>query len=240
MTTHANLTFNDALGIIYTATDGSIVQYNGADFAWTLTGSALVLFMSYGVGFFYSGLLRRPNALSAQLVITAIMAVVTVEWVVVGYSLTFSQGNGFIGSFEFIGLRNVTGQRGNGLEHTPRLLQALYQLSFAVITPAISFGAMAERGSIGGVCPRSGPCGCTDWAGGCLILATLWSIIVCLARSFCPSHIPFRSTTLSLTPVRSSANLCPKPYFLQFGAPVASSTRWETWTMRGADPYISK
>jgi hypothetical protein len=52
MTTHANLTFNDALGIIYTAADGSTVQYSGGDISWTITASALVLFMSYGVGFF--------------------------------------------------------------------------------------------------------------------------------------------------------------------------------------------
>jgi Amt family ammonium transporter len=120
---------------------------SAGDNAWMLTSAALVLLMSGpGLALFYSGLVRRKNVLGTMMQTFAMMAVITVLWALVSYSLAFSSGNAFIG-----GLHNVF-LRGVGL--TPNATYAptipaqtfmVYQLMFAIITPALITGAFAER-----------------------------------------------------------------------------------------------
>ncbi len=116
------------------------------DTAWMLTSSALVLLMTPGLAFFYGGMVRAKNILNMLMKSFVAMSVVTVLWVLVGYSLAFSSGNAFIGGFSWAGLRGV------GLEPQatyaatfPHQLHMAYQLMFAIITPALISGAIAER-----------------------------------------------------------------------------------------------
>jgi Amt family ammonium transporter len=117
---------------------------NGADTAWILTSTALVLFMTLpGLALFYGGLVRNKNVLSVLLHCFAIAGIVTLLWLVVGYSLAFDQGNAFIGGlgkamFAGIGKDSLTGT-------IPESLFAIFQLTFAIITPALVVGAYAER-----------------------------------------------------------------------------------------------
>jgi Amt family ammonium transporter len=128
------------------AADAAVARSAG-DNAWVLTSSLLVLMMTGpGLALFYSGLVRRKNVLGTMMQSFAMMAVITVLWVVCGYSLAFSPGNAVIG-----GLHNAF-LHGVGL--TPNMAYAptipeqsfmIYQLMFAIITPALIAGAFAER-----------------------------------------------------------------------------------------------
>ena len=117
------------------------------DNAWMLTCAALVLMMTGpGLALFYSGLVRRKNVLSTMMYSFALMAVVTVIWAVYGYSLAFSEGNPFIGGFGYLFLNNVgiapNADYGATIPHQTYMI---YQLMFAIITPALISGAFAER-----------------------------------------------------------------------------------------------
>lgn len=120
---------------------------SAGDNAWMLTSAALVLMMSGpGLALFYGGLVRRKNILATMMQTFAMMAVITVLWAVVSYSLAFGDGNAFIG-----GLHNVF-LRGVGLKPDPAYAATIplqtfmvYQLMFAIITPALITGAFAER-----------------------------------------------------------------------------------------------
>jgi ammonium transporter, Amt family len=120
---------------------------SAGDNAWMLTSAALVLMMSGpGLALFYSGLVRRKNVLGTMMQTFAMMAVITVLWALVSYSLAFGTGNAFIG-----GLHNVF-LRGVGLDPNPAYAATIpaqtfmiYQLMFAIITPALITGAFAER-----------------------------------------------------------------------------------------------
>jgi Amt family ammonium transporter len=120
---------------------------SGADNAWMLASSALVLMMTGpGLALFYSGLVRRKNVLATMMQSFAMMAMSTVLWAVVSYSLAFDSGNWFIGGLHHVFLRGV------GLtpdpDYSPTIpLQTymVYQLMFAIITPALVTGAFAER-----------------------------------------------------------------------------------------------
>jgi Amt family ammonium transporter len=120
---------------------------NGADTAWILTATALVLFMTIpGLSLFYGGLVRTKNALSVLMQCFAITCMVSILWLVVGYSLAFSDGgsaNAFIGGFSNV----MMGAIGEGtLAGTiPESAFALFQMTFAIITPALVIGAFAER-----------------------------------------------------------------------------------------------
>ncbi|RKO90771.1 ammonium transporter AmtB-like domain-containing protein, partial [Blyttiomyces helicus] len=110
-------------------------------------GAALVFVMTPGLGLFYSGMSGAKNALSLIMVCMLAFAVVTVQWVLFGFSLAFSESGGaFIGDFAHGGLEGVGAQ---GLLLTapqvPSVLYAMYQLMFATITPALIFGSVAER-----------------------------------------------------------------------------------------------
>jgi Amt family ammonium transporter len=118
-----------------------------ADNAWMLMSAALVLLMTGpGLALFYGGLVRRKNVLSTMMQSFAMMAIVTVVWAIVGYSLAFAPGNGFIGGLQHALLRGVGAQPDADYAATiPQQTFMIYQLMFAIITPALISGAFAER-----------------------------------------------------------------------------------------------
>jgi Amt family ammonium transporter len=111
--------------------------------AWMLMASALVLFMTPGLAFFYGGLVRGKNAVNMIMYSFVAMGVVSVVWLLWGFSLAFGSGNEFIGNFDHIGFRNVDPDLGPG--ETNSMLFAIFQMMFAIITPALITGAIAER-----------------------------------------------------------------------------------------------
>ena len=110
--------------------------------AWMLVASALVLFMTPGLAFFYGGLVRGKNVISTVMYSFIAMAVVSIVWVLWGYSLAFGSGNEFIGDFTHLGLNDVPATSEDSI---PPLLFAIFQMMFAIITPALITGAFAER-----------------------------------------------------------------------------------------------
>ncbi|MFZ8927654.1 MAG: ammonium transporter [Pseudohongiellaceae bacterium] len=123
---------------------------DGADTAWIMTSTALVLFMTIpGLSLFYGGLVRVRNVLSVLMQCFSITCVATLVWLSLGYSLAFSEGNAFVGGFSNILFSNVTEETTSGT--IPESIFALFQLTFAVITPALIFGGFAERVKYSGV-----------------------------------------------------------------------------------------
>lgn len=121
---------------------------NTADTAWLLTATALVLLMTPGLSFFYGGMVRLKNVVSTLLQSFIAMAVVSLLWVVVGFSLSFGHSfHGLIGDPRtFFMFSGVGGETHPDLAPTiPLMLFALFQLKFAIITPALITGAFAER-----------------------------------------------------------------------------------------------
>ena len=135
-----------------------------ADNAWMLVSSALVLLMTGpGLALFYGGLVRKKNVLATMLQSFAMMSLVTILWGLFGYSLAFGAGNSFIGGFEFSFLRGVGADPNSNYSATiPHLTFMIYQLMFAVITPALITGAFAERMKFKAM----------------LAFMTLWSVVV--------------------------------------------------------------
>lgn len=113
-----------------------------ADIAWMLVSTALVLLMTPALGFFYGGMVRSKNALNTLMMSFAALGPVAVLWAVIGYSLAFSPGSGFVGSLGYLGLRGVTLEPQGTIPH---LLFMAYQGTFAIITPALISGAVVER-----------------------------------------------------------------------------------------------
>jgi Amt family ammonium transporter len=120
---------------------------SSADNGWMLMSSALVLLMTGpGLALFYGGLVRKKNVLSTMMQSFALMAVVTVVWAVFGYSLSFGPGNSFIGGWHNLFLHGVGTQPDADYSSTlPAQTFMIYQLMFAIITPALITGAFAER-----------------------------------------------------------------------------------------------
>ena len=119
---------------------------NGADTAWMLMSTALVLLMTPALGFFYGGLVRSKNALNTIMMSVSALGFLGVAWAMVGYSLSFAPGNDFIGDFSRVGLRGV------GLEAQgtiPHVLFMAYQGTFFIITAALISGAVVERMAFG-------------------------------------------------------------------------------------------
>ncbi len=119
---------------------------NTGDTAWVLMSSALVLLMTPGLAFFYGGMVRKKNILSILMQCFIIMCLVSVWWVMAGYSLSFAPGKGFWGGLAWAGLNGV------GLEPyadyagtIPHQAFMIFQAMFAIITPALIIGAFAER-----------------------------------------------------------------------------------------------
>jgi Amt family ammonium transporter len=139
---------------------------SAGDNAWMLTSAALVLMMTGpGLALFYGGLVRRKNVLSTMMHSFAMMAVVSVIWAVVGYSIAFGEGTPFFGGLQYLFLHGVGADPNADYAGTiPQGTFMIYQLMFAVITPALISGAIAERMKFSGV----------------LLFMTLWLLIVYL------------------------------------------------------------
>ncbi|MGE3961110.1 MAG: ammonium transporter [Dehalococcoidia bacterium] len=135
--------------------------------AWLLMSCALVLFMTPGLAFFYGGMVRARNVLAMLMKNYVAMGVVTVLWVLVGASLAFS-GNTMLGDYSVIGNFDLWGLRDLGLSNDhfglpyPDNVQMMFQLTFAIITPALISGAIAERMKF------------TAWA----VFVAIWSLLV--------------------------------------------------------------
>jgi len=131
----------------------SAEELNSGDTAWILTSTALVLFMTLpGLSLFYAGLVRSKNAISVLMQCFAIACIVSVAWVVYGYSLAFTEGNSFIGgtsAFFLTGIGRDTLAPGTTMPHS---LFVIFQMTFAIITPALVVGAFAERMKFGAMC----------------------------------------------------------------------------------------
>ncbi|MAE64330.1 MAG: ammonia channel protein [Phycisphaeraceae bacterium] len=125
---------------------------NAGNTAFMLIASALVLLMTPGLAFFYGGLVRRKNVLSVLMQCMMCMCLMTVLWVVIGYSLAFGPTNaGFIGGLDHMFLKGV-GTEAYGDTAIPHVLFMAFQGMFAIITPALILGAYAERMKFGGFC----------------------------------------------------------------------------------------
>jgi Amt family ammonium transporter len=119
---------------------------SSADNAWILISSALVLLMTGpGLALFYGGLVRKKNVLATMMQSFAMMAVVTVLWGLIGYSLAFGSGGEYIGGLEHLFLRGVAAAPSDYAPTIPHQSFMVYQLMFAIITPALISGAFAER-----------------------------------------------------------------------------------------------
>ena len=137
---------------------------NAADTAWVMVSAALVLLMTPGLALFYGGLVRSKSALNMIMMSFAALGVVTITWVVLGYSLAFgSSGTGFIGDLRNIGLVDAIDQTVGAEGHKiPMLVFVMFQLTFAVITTALLSGAIADRTKF------------VSW----IVFAVVWSLVV--------------------------------------------------------------
>ena len=133
------------------------------DNAWMLVCSALVLMMTGpGLALFYGGLVRRKNVLATMMQSFIMMVVVTVLWAIVGYSLAFAKGSPFIGGLDFLFLNGVGTAPSAYAATIPHLTFMVFQLMFAIITPALITGAFAERMKFSAM----------------LLFCTLWVLVV--------------------------------------------------------------
>jgi Amt family ammonium transporter len=138
-----------------------------ADNAWMLVSSALVLMMTGpGLALFYGGLVRRKNTLATMMQSFVLMALITVLWALVGYSLAFGEGSAVLGDLRYALLRGVEGAPNSDYAPTiPHQTFMVFQLMFAIITPALIAGAFAERLKFSAL----------------LVFMTLWALVV-----YCP------------------------------------------------------
>src|SRR3989440_7127446 len=120
---------------------------NSGDTAWMLTSTALVLMMTIpGLALFYGGMVRKMNVLATVMQSFAVTCLVTVLWVIVGYSLAFTEGNPFFGGFSRLLLDGMGIDAINDLAKTiPESVYMCFQMTFAIITPALICGAFADR-----------------------------------------------------------------------------------------------
>lgn len=119
-------------------------EINAVDVSWMMVATTLVLFMTIpGIALFYAGMVRKKNVLSVVMQSFAICCAVTIVWYAVGYSLAFSGGNWFIGNFDNVFLKNIQIDTMHG--SIPEMLFMMFQMTFAILTPALMCGAFAER-----------------------------------------------------------------------------------------------
>jgi len=139
-----------------------VTPIDSGDTAWLLVCTAMVLLMTPGLAFFYGGMVRAKNVLAMLMQTYTAIAVVTVTWVVIGYSLAFADGNRLLGGLGFLGLGHQD-EPVPGFElSVPPVLFAMFQLMFAVITVALIAGAVADRMRFSGF----------------VAFAALWSVVV--------------------------------------------------------------
>ena len=134
---------------------------DAGDTAWMLAATALVLLMTPALGLFYAGLVRAKNTLNTFMMCIAALAVATITWALVGYSLAFSSGNGVIGGLDFAFLSGVAFAPRDGTK-IPHLLFMAFQATFCIVTTALVAGAVVERMRFGAF----------------LAFAALWSVLV--------------------------------------------------------------
>ncbi|MET9632198.1 ammonium transporter [Lentzea sp. NPDC006480] len=126
---------------------------NTGDTAWVLISAALVMLMTPGLAFFYGGMVRSKSVLNMLMMSFISLAVVSILWVLYGYSLAFGNdvGAGLLGNFDNIGLKGVLGALTGPADHQfPVLAFVMFQLMFAIITPALISGAIADRAKFWG------------------------------------------------------------------------------------------
>ncbi len=193
---------------------------DSGDIAWMLVASALVMLMTPGLAFFYGGLVRKKNILSIVMQCFMILCLVSLQWIFCGYSLAFGPDiGGVIGNLDWMGLAGVGMAPGPYAPHIPHRLFAIYQMMFAVITPALICGAFAERmrfsafclfsllwsllvyapvahwvWGVGGFLGTQGGMGAVDFAGGIVVhinagMAALAAVLVMGKRRGFPHQI---------------------------------------------------
>ena len=174
--------------------------------AWQMTSTALVLFMTLpGLALFYGGLVRRKNILSVMAQCLGIAGLVTILWWVCGYSLTFAPGNPFIGGLEYMFFKGVNGgEVGHGSNWISNNVWAIFQLTFAIITPALIVGAIAERMKFSAV----------------LLFVTLWMLVV----YFPLAHMVWAADGFMCGPLNANAGI--KALDFAGGTVVHMSSGW--------------
>ena len=142
-----------AIATVVAAADAS-PKIDTGDTAWVLTASAMVLLMTPGLAFFYGGLVRRKNILSVLMQCFVIICIVSIQWVYFGYSLSFGPDvRGLIGDLSWFGLKGVGAEPHAAYAATiPHIVFMVFQMMFAVITPALVIGAFAERMKFSALC----------------------------------------------------------------------------------------
>lgn len=151
-----NLTLLAAFALLVATTAPALAEeapaLNSGDTAWMMTSTALVLFMTLpGLALFYGGLVRRKNVLSVLAQCLGIAGLATIMWWAFGYSLSFSGEGKFIGDLGAVFFKGLYGPEGNDIAFSSKLagvpdsVFAMFQLTFAIITPALIVGAIAER-----------------------------------------------------------------------------------------------
>jgi Amt family ammonium transporter len=127
--------------------DTGALGISAGDTAWVLISAALVMLMTPALGFFYGGMVRKKNALAILTQCMVILAIVSVQWVLIGYSLSFGPDHGgIIGGWEYIGLKAVGQEPDPAYAPTiPALVFMAFQMMFAVITPGLIIGSFADR-----------------------------------------------------------------------------------------------
>ncbi|MES1228340.1 MAG: ammonium transporter [Armatimonadota bacterium] len=142
---------------------GAPVAVNPADTVWLIVATALVLLMTPALALFYGGLVKTKNVLNTMLMSFVTMGVGSVAWILIGYSLAFGKsGTGFIGDLQYVLANGVSFTTPYGTQTIPAALFMLFQMKFAIITPALVSGAVAERIKFGSY----------------VIFTALWSLIV--------------------------------------------------------------
>jgi len=198
---------------------------NGANSAWVLTSTALVLFMTLpGLALFYAGLVRSKNVLSVMMQCFAIACLASILWFVLGYSLAFSTGNAFLGDFSKALLAGVGVDSISGT--LPETVFVMFQMTFAIITPALVIGGFAERIKFSAVLWFSalwllavyipvthwvwgggwlGKMGLLDFAGGTVVhitagvAALIGALVIGPRRGFLETAMPPHNMTMTVT-----------------------------------------
>src|SRR5438093_8602498 len=147
-----------------------VPKISAGDTAWMLASAALVMFMTPGLAFFYGGLVRAKNVLGTVMQSFVALGLVTVLWALIGYTLAFGPDKGgLIGGLRFAGLAGVGAEPSIYAPTVPATTYMVFQLMFAIITPALIAGAFAERMKFSGY----------------LLFIGLWSLVVFAQVAHC-------------------------------------------------------
>ena len=211
---------------------------NGADTAWIIVATALVLFMTLpGLALFYGGLVRARNVLSVLMQCFAIACLMSVLWLVAGYSIAFGEGNAYWGGLGKMFMTGVTTDTMSGT--IPEILFFAFQMTFAVITPALIVGAYVERISFAFVLTFSGlwmllvyaPVTHWIWGGG-LLAGAEWSLFAEGVNDFAGGIVVHETAGIAALVVavvlgaRRNKNVPPhNPGYVMIGA----SMLWVGW-----------